>query len=229
MHRKPFFASRALQAFKAAGLPPGLHFTAAKADAPAEILIYAGIGLDPWTGEGVAAVDIVRALASAGGGPVSVRINSPGGDVFEGVAIYNAMRNYSGEITTYVDGIAASAASYIATAGARTVMSGPSAMMMIHNASTFAWGNRHTLAETLAALEKIDGEIVGMYAAKAGDKAGDFAALMDAESYLTAAECIDLGIADAITEPPKRTPAAVAPPGPTAEVLARRARAAALA
>lgn len=89
------FSARAVQAFQAAGLPAGLSVRAAKADAPAEILLYDEIGYF-----GISAKDFVAALASAGAGPVRVRINSPGGDVFDGLAIHNALRAHPGGATT---------------------------------------------------------------------------------------------------------------------------------
>ena len=101
---------------------------AAANDAPAEIMLYDEIG--PW---GVSAKAFTSILVSAGAGPVNVRINSPGGDVFDGLAIHNALKAHRGGVTTQVDGLAASAASYIAMAGDKVGMA-ESSMMMIHDA-----------------------------------------------------------------------------------------------
>src|SRR3546814_3763793 len=102
-------------------------------------------------------------------GPCSCRIDSPGGDVFGGRAIAQAIREYSGEVTCHIDGLAASAASYIAIAGDR-VVAAPGAFLMIHRAWTFALGNCNDLVAQAGVLEKIDGTIAASYAAKAGDR-----------------------------------------------------------
>lgn len=132
-------------------------------------------------------------------GDVALRINSPGGDVFAGVAIAQAIRAYPGKVTAHVDGLAASAASAVAVAADNVVMA-PGSMMMIHNAWTMAIGNRHDFMDLAALLEKIDGELAQAYAKRAGGDAETFAAMMDKESWLTADETVSLGLADAVAQ-----------------------------
>lgn len=212
------FGPKALRAFASAGLPVGLQVNAATADTPAEILLYDEIGF--W---GISGKDFVAALAEAGAGPITVRINSPGGEVFDGMAIYNALRAHKGGVTIQVDGIAASAASYIAMAGGSVVM-GEQSMMMIYNAWTIAWGNQFALDQARELLAKIDGQQVAMFAEKTGKPADQIAAWLKEETYFTAQEALAEGFADSIAAAPKKekasaptSPTAVADPPPTAQ------------
>ena len=162
-----------------------------------------------WLG-GCDAETFVQTLASLTG-DVTVRINSPGGDVFAGVAMATAIRNYPGKVTCQVDGFAASAASVIAVAADSIVMA-PGAFMMIHNAWTIAMGDAEEFMATAALLEKIDGSLAAGYAAAAGKRGKDmtaeaFATLMDAETWLTAADALTAGLADAVAEPAEKVSA----------------------
>lgn len=149
-----------------------------------------------WFG-GVSAEGFAKLIAEMTG-PVTVRLNSPGGDVFGGRAIAQAIRGYQDEVTVQIDGYAASAASTIAVAGDK-VVAAPDAMVMIHEAWTFTVGNKRDHDATSELLSKIDASIAEGYAAKAGDKAGtDWAALMEQESWFTAAEALELGLIDDI-------------------------------
>ncbi|CAN5336111.1 Clp protease ClpP [soil metagenome] len=130
-------------------------------------------------------------------GDVKIRIDCPGGDVFGGRAIAQAIREYPGTVTCQVDGLAASAASYIAIAGDTVVMA-PGSFMMIHKAWTIALGNSDDLAAEAVVLGKIDDSIAASYAAKAGDGDADWLALMKAETWLTAQEALDYGLADEV-------------------------------
>lgn len=133
-------------------------------------------------------------------GDVSLRINSPGGDVFGAKAMAQAIREYPGTVTAHVDGYAASAATYITSAADRTIMA-PGAMMMIHKAWTLAIGNADDMMQTADLLEKIDGMIIETYAAaaaKRGVEGQDFAAMIAAETWLTGQEALDAGLADEI-------------------------------
>src|SRR3546814_4654814 len=136
-------------------------------------------------------------VCSADLGPVSVRIDSAGGDVFGGRAISQAIREYSGEVTCHIDGLAASSASYIAIAGDR-VVAAPGAFLMIHRAWTFALGNCNDLVAQAGVLEKIDGTIAASYAAKAGEGDTDWLDLMEKESWFTAEESLALGLIDEV-------------------------------
>ena len=153
-----------------------------------------------WFG-GVSPEAFTRALRAMTG-PVSVRINSPGGDVFAGRAMAQAMREYPGEVTAHVDGVAASAASLLAVTPARCVMA-PGSMLMIHQAWTIGLGNAGDFRQTADLLTKIDVTIADDYAAKSGRPAEDFSALMAAETWFTPAEAIAMGLADEIAADPR--------------------------
>lgn len=177
----------------------GIVFNAATDTSPAEIMIYDQIGASFWDDSGVTAKDVIAALASADGKAVNVRINSPGGDVFEGYAIYNALQGYKGGVETTVDGLAASAASWIALAGDKVTM-GPMSMFMIHDSSTMAFGNKQDLLATAGILSKLDNQFAEIYAAKTGKSVADMAAAMTAETFYTAAEAKEAGFADVVLD-----------------------------
>jgi ATP-dependent Clp protease protease subunit len=161
----------------------------------AEISIHDEIG-----GFGVTAksfIDEVKALGAVKS--LNLHINSPGGSVFEGLAIYNYLKRMDAEITVYVDGLAASIASVIAMAG--KVVLPENAMLMIHNASGVAMGTAEDMLAMAAALEKINASLVTVYTAKTGKDADEIAALMAAETWMTAAEAKEMGFADEIIEP----------------------------
>ena len=148
-----------------------------------------------------------RAALAGMTGPVSLRINSPGGDVFGARAMEQAIRDYAGEVVAHVDGLAASAASLLVASSDRAVMA-PGAMLMVHRAWSVAVGNAADLLEMAAVLEKIDGTIADTYDAKGGKGREHYAALMAAETWLTAEEAIADGLADEIAAAkPKATTA----------------------
>lgn len=130
------------------------------------ISIFDVIGADFW-GDGVTASRIAGALRSMNGGAVTVNINSPGGDMFEGLAIYNLLREYEGKVTVKVLGLAASAASIIAMAGDE-VQIGRGAFLMIHNCWVYAMGNRHDLAQIAADMAPFDKAMSDIYQARSG-------------------------------------------------------------
>lgn len=149
-----------------------------------------------WFG-GVPADSFVKTLLGMEG-PVAIRMNCPGGDVFGAKAMAQAMREYSGEITVHVDGYAASAATFLTSVADKTVVA-PGAMLMIHKAWTIELGNADDFRATAELLDKIDGTIADTYEAAAtrrGKDLADFAQLMKAETWLTADEAIELGLAD---------------------------------
>lgn len=168
---------------------------AATNDDERSISVYDVIGQDFWTGEGVTAKRVSAALRSMGKGPVTVNVNSPGGDMFEGLAIYNLLREHDGEITVKVLGVAASAASVIAMAGDNVQIS-RAAFFMVHNAWVIAAGNRHDLSEIAATLKPFDDAMASIYAAKTGEDAKVMAKLMDAESWIGGESAIERGFAD---------------------------------
>lgn len=182
---------------------PGRRFAVNKTGAGAEILLYEAI-VDTeveaeWFG-GVSAQGFVKALRDIGADTdIVVRVNSPGGSVFGGRAIETALREHKGKVTVHVDGMAASAASFVAMAGDEIVMS-QGAMMMIHKAWTIAFGNADDLVSTAELLEKIDGTLAKTYADRSGKAdAEKFAELMSAETWFTADEAVEIGLADRVS------------------------------
>lgn len=166
---------------------------AAKSDENS-ISVFDVIGAD-WYGEGVTASRIAGALRAIGGADVTVNINSPGGDMFEGLAIYNLLREYEGKVTVKVLGLAASAASIIAMAGDE-VQIGRGAFLMIHNCWVYAMGNRHDLAQIAADMEPFDKAMNDIYGAKTGLNAETIEAMMNAETYIGGSDAVEKGFAD---------------------------------
>lgn len=161
------------------------------------ITMFDMVGEDYWSGGGVTAKKVSQQLRAIGDRPVEVHINSPGGDMFEGLAIYNVLREHPQPVTVKVMGMAASAASVIAMAG-DTVEVGAAAFLMIHNAWVVAIGNRNDLRETADWLEPFDAAMVGLYAARSGQDAKQIAKWMDAETYMSGAMAVERGFADAL-------------------------------
>ncbi|WP_225782660.1 head maturation protease, ClpP-related [Xenophilus sp. Marseille-Q4582] len=159
------------------------------------ISVYDVIGYDYWSGEGVTAKRVAGALRHLGAGPVTVNINSPGGDMFEGLAIYNLLREHKGEVTVKVLGLAASAASVIAMAG-DTVQIARAGFFMVHNGWVIAAGNRNDFREIADWLEPFDAAMADIYVARTGLETKAVAKLMDAESWIGGSAAIDQGFAD---------------------------------
>jgi ATP-dependent protease ClpP protease subunit len=157
------------------------------------ISIYEIIGRD-YEGRGASAQKIAGILRAIGEKDVFVNINSPGGDVFEGFAIYNILRMHRAKVTVRVMGLAASAASLIAMAGDDIYM-GDGAQMMIHNAWAVAVGNRHDMRSAADVLEPIDLSMAELYAARTSQEQKTILKMMDAETWLTAEQSIEKGFA----------------------------------
>lgn len=167
-----------------------------------EILIYDEIGYF-----GVSAIDVKTMLDDAAGRPVTLRINSPGGDVFDGFAIFNDLVAYPGEVTVEIVGLAASAASFIAMAGDQVVMA-ENSLMMIHRAWTCACGNTEFLHKMAEMTAEADQMMAGLYALHASDKAKDenhFLGLMSDETWLTPDEALAEGLIDSVGDQTKIT------------------------
>lgn len=164
-------------------------------------------GIDFWTGEEVTRTTdtVQKILDELNGKPLDIHINSYGGEVFEGFAVYNMLKDYAGHKTVYIDGIAASIASVIAMAGDQVIMNKAS-MMMIHNASGSCWGNAMEMEKVVSALKQIDEVIKDVYLAR-GLKIGKvtLTKLMEDETYMTAQEAVEYGFADSIMENEKET------------------------
>lgn len=177
---------------EAAGVRP-----AALATGDNVITMFDIIGEDWWTGGGVTAKKVAAQLRAIGDRPVEVQINSPGGDMFEGIAIYNVLREHPQDITIKVMGMAASAASIIVMAG-DSVEIGAASFVMIHNCWVLAVGNRHDMAQTAAWLEPFDAAMRDVYVQRTGQKAEDVSKWMDSETFLSGSQAIELGFADVL-------------------------------
>jgi ATP-dependent protease ClpP protease subunit len=180
-------------------------FAAAVAGTTLELLVYDEIGENYWSGGGVTAQSVADAIEQAGAfDRIAVRVNSPGGDCFEGVAIYNLIRSQNKPVDVFVDGLAASAASVIAMSG-DTVSVGVGAMLMIHNAATFAYGDGPAFLKIADTLDKISQTVGSIYVAKTKQTPEQIKALMDAETWMGAQEAIDNGFADSVLNQDEET------------------------
>ena len=173
---------------------PAIH--AASSD-DNSISVFDVIGQDYWTGEGVTAKRIAAALRSIGERDVVVNINSPGGDMFEGLAIYNLLREHPGKVTVKVLGVAASAASIIAMAGDE-VQVARAGFLMIHNAWILAAGNRHDFMAYAEYLEPFDASMADIYASRSGQDVKSIQKMMDGETWIGGSAAIEQGFADAL-------------------------------
>ena len=144
---------------------------------------------------GVTAIDFARELRGVKAKNIELRLNSPGGDVFDGVAIYNALVDHPATVTTYVDGLAASIASVIAMAGDRVVMNRGS-MFMIHDAHALSVGNAQDMRATADLLDKASDNIAELYASRGGKSTEEWRALMRQETWFKADEAVEAGLAD---------------------------------
>lgn len=170
----------------------------AQADDRAEVLIYDEIG-ENWWGEGVSAKRFTAELSAIEAAHIDVRINSVGGSVFEGNAIYNALERHPARVETHIDGIAASIASIIALAGERVHIA-ENAFLMIHNPHGVAFGEAKDMRKMADTLDTVRSSLVGTYAKRTGKSAEDIQAWMDAETWFAAAEALEHGFVDEITE-----------------------------
>lgn len=161
-----------------------------------ELFLYGDIGAS-WFSDGIAARDVVDSLRDHGDAkPLTVRLNSQGGDVFEGVAIFNALRRRAGATTVIVDGLAASIASVIAMGGDEVLMS-PASMLMIHDPWTMAFGNAAEMRKVADTLDQAKSAIVDAYAVRKVERFAIEAA-MSAETWYTADEAVAAGLADSV-------------------------------
>ena len=164
--------------------------------------IYDVIGEDYWTGGGFTAKRMSAALRSLGKGPVTVAINSPGGDMFEGIAMYSMLREHPGEVNIKVMGLAASAASVIAMSGDNIQIARP-AFFMIHNCWVMAVGNRHDMKDVAKQLEPFDAAMADVYADRTGSDIAEMGKLMDRETWIGGSAAVDQGFADTLLDSEK--------------------------
>ena len=139
----------------------------------------------------------------AGSGPITIWINSPGGDCIAASQIYSMLMDYKGDVTVKIDGIAASAASVIAMAGTKVLMA-PTALMMIHNPATIAYGDHTDMAKAIEMLEEVKESIINAYEIKTSLSRSKLSHLMDAETWMNAKKAIELGFADGMLEDEKK-------------------------
>ncbi|MEW6169784.1 MAG: head maturation protease, ClpP-related [Pseudomonadota bacterium] len=181
---------------------PGARFQiAVDQDEPTIYLYDVIVGSEieaEWFG-GVAPLTFIKELASLDAARIHLRINSPGGDVFGARAMQQALREHPAQIVVHVDGWAASAASVVMLAGDDVIIS-DGGMVMIHKAWTLAIGNSDEMLHTAALLEKIDATLAESYANRGRKDASYFAEAMAAETFYTAAEAVEVGLADRIAE-----------------------------
>lgn len=156
--------------------------------------------IDSWGGVwGVSAAEVAQALATLPNDTtqLDLRINSPGGEVFEAVAIMNLLRDHSARITARVDGIAASAASFLAVSADETIMGG-NTELMIHDAWGLSIGNAQDMRDYADLLDRVSNDSASVYAAKAGGTVESWREYMLAESWFTAEEAVAVGLADSV-------------------------------
>lgn len=172
----------------------------------AELLIYEVIG-DDWMGGGMTAKRFHDELKSHGDAKeITVRINSPGGNVADGDAIYNALVRHPARVVVEIDGVAASAASYIAMAGDE-IRIAENGIMMIHRAMSVTIGNTLDHAKAVDWLDKVDGTIAGIYSKRTGRRAETWLKMMSDETYFTAEEAVENKLATSITSNKRGTTA----------------------
>ena len=157
-----------------------------------KLLLYGEIGWE------VRAAEFVPALDAVTDSHIDLHISSPGGDVFEALTIMNALKEHPATKTVYIDGLAASAASFIAVGIGGEVIMRPGAEMMIHNAQGGAWGDMNDMHAIIERLESASATIADIYAAKTGTDAAEWRAAMDAETWFSADEALAAGLVDKV-------------------------------
>lgn len=166
----------------------------------AELTLYGEISDISWWGDEVTPKQFKEDLDALGDiDTLNVYINSPGGDVFAGQAIYSILKRHKATINVYVDGLAASIASLIAMAGDKVIMPA-NAMMMVHNPWTFAYGNANDFRKLADDMDKIRDSMVVAYESRSALTTDEIIELLDAETWLSAEDCLEYGFCDEIEE-----------------------------
>lgn len=163
-----------------------------------EITIYGVIGNSFWN-KSISAQQVVDELNAAGDNDIVIRLNSPGGDAFDGITISNRLREHKGKVTTHVDGYACSAASLIPPASDETIM-GLGTMIMIHEATTIVWGTKKDMRKEANVLEKLEKGVVDIYMTVAKVDREEIETMVDNETWFTAEEAVAIGFASKIVE-----------------------------
>ena len=167
---------------------------AASPSAERVLELYGTIASETWFDDDVTP-QMFRDELFAGDGPITIWVNSPGGDCTAASQIYSMLMDYKNDVTVKIDGIAASAASVVAMAGTKVLMS-PTAMMMIHNPATGAFGDHVDMEKAIKMLDEVKESIINAYAAKSGLSHARIANLMSNETWMNAKKAIELGFAD---------------------------------
>lgn len=174
----------------------GWSITAATASPRTTVRVYGYIG-DSWWDDGVTASQFAQDLEGIGTDGIDLHLNSGGGSVFDAIAMHAALLNHPSDVHAYVDGIAASAASFLAMAGDEIIVEKP-ARMMIHNASGLVLGNRNDMRDMADLLEELDGTIAEIYADRSGRPVAGFLEAMNAETWYTSSQAVEAGLADRV-------------------------------
>jgi ATP-dependent protease ClpP protease subunit len=173
-----------------------------KSATEADVIIYAGIGHDYWgDGSMISAKNFSDELKkiSDTANTINVRINSPGGDVFDGIAIYNRLKQHKAKKIVHIDGLAASIASIIALAGDEIII-GEGALFMVHLPWTMGFGNRMDLDNTINRLMDVEEQMLGIYSKKTKMSKTEIRSLLEKETWLGADEAIEMGFVDSKAE-----------------------------
>lgn len=162
----------------------------------AEIVIYSQIG-ESWFEDGITAVSFSKELKDLSSSikNITLRLNSPGGDVFDGITIHNRLKQHSAKVTVYIDGLAASIASIIALAGDEVIMS-EGAMMMIHKPTTGVWGNSEEMESVIQRLDDVEEQLIGIYKRKTKLDRTEIKTMLSNETWMGAEEALELGFID---------------------------------
>lgn len=174
-----------------------------QADAERVLELYGTIAEESWFEDDVTP-QMFRDELFAGSGPVTIWLNSPGGDCIAASQIYSMLMDYKGDVTVKIDGIAASAASVIAMAGTKVLMA-PTSLLMIHNPMTMAFGDYTEMQKAIDMLDEVKESIINAYEIKTGMSRAKLSHLMDAETWMNANKAIELGFADDVLEDEKKT------------------------
>jgi ATP-dependent Clp protease, protease subunit len=186
-----------------------IGFKAKASGGELQLEVYDVIGGD-FFGEGITAANFSDAIKNAGDlNSITLRINSPGGDAFEGVAIYNVLKATGKPVNVFVDGLAASAASIVAMSGDKITM-GDGAMMMIHNALALVMGNASEMRTMADTLDTVSASIADIYAKRTGMDKGDILKMMESETWMDVADAIAKGFADVEAKAPAKAKATAA-------------------
>lgn len=164
--------------------------------------LYGTIAEESWFDDDVTP-QMFRDELFADSGPVTIWLNSPGGDCIAASQIYSMLMDYPGKVTVKIDGIAASAASVIAMAGTEVLMA-PTALMMIHNPATMAFGDHNDMKAAVKMLDEVKQSIINAYSIRTGLKDEELSRMMEAETWMNARKAIALGFADGMLEDSKK-------------------------